>query len=160
MWVRGYLQEQNWLKDRRTKAHPSMGDSSWKLRARSSLHNSQKHQSLERVSLGQLSLPETLLGNLSGFHLFQIAWLFLVSLSSPYCFYSIGKEVNLVSFRDFLKPLSCLLLNLMHFSPRWKLLHSYQWRCWAVLVVWVLLLFFVVLVLLLGVPQEDKGIQP
>ena len=124
IWVRGYLQEQKWLKDSCvTKA--SMGGSSQKLRSWSTLC------SVQAIQQVQESFP----GGSVGLSLFQVAGLILESslkfgssehpcslsylrlpLSSlclqPFC---LGRgQVNLVSFRDFLNLFWVVGLSLLN----------------------------------------------
>lgn len=101
IWVKGYSQELKRLKDICiTKAHPCVGDSSGKLGNLG--HTAQPAGSVEDW---RASLP----GSCAALR---------VSLSSPSCLASLGsaKLVDLVSSRDFLKTLNCLLLGSLQTS--------------------------------------------
>lgn len=94
------------------KFQTSMGVRSSKLGSWSTVHSLQAAQQVRK------------LGKSVGLNLLPAAWLVsaaqLVGESLLLVFSWKGRGVaSLVSFRDFLKALSCLLLNLMHFSPRW-----------------------------------------
>lgn len=113
IWVRGVLKEQKWLKDSYiSKAHPSRGGSSQKL---------ETWHVLQSVgSSAGWRVP--FVGNSVGSSLFHVACLVSASSGQINLSESIFQKsllvayvlgwrdpVNLVSFRDFLETLSCLL---------------------------------------------------
>lgn len=146
----GLSQEQKWFKDSCiTKAHPGMGDRSWKQETSRSQHNLQTAQQVRECPF---QVTQLVCASCR-----QLSWLclpecnFLQSLRLIYvlvCVWRGGERVvNLISFRNFLKILSSLFTfwishclpplwtscYIPSFIPRWKvlslrnLLHTKHW---------------------------------
>lgn len=114
IWVKGYLQEQQWLKDRCiTKVHLSTSDNSQKPGSWNILQNQETSQKAKSFIFMWLSWSKPLQGSLAVLCFFQAAGSLSIFLTtclvwmwfSAALLLTLGGRglVSLVSFRDFLK---------------------------------------------------------